>query len=117
MDLKRIFRGPLVWILVLVVLVIVIISLFNSSTGFKGVSTEEGLGLLNDGQVTNVKIVDGEQRVDLTLKADYKDDGKNVQFYYVTPRGPAVNFVGWSELRLGVVSTTRSSTHRLRPPI
>ena len=37
-----------------------------------------------------MQIIDGEQRVDLTLSTAYQDAGKNVQFYYVSQRGPEV---------------------------
>ena len=40
-----------------------------------------------DGKVDSAKIVDGEQRVDLTLKQADGDNGTQVQFYYVAPRG------------------------------
>jgi cell division protease FtsH len=48
------------------------------------------LELLAGGTVDEVKIVDGEQRVDLKLTAEYKDKGKLVRFYYVWPQGEDV---------------------------
>ncbi len=53
-----------------------------------------GLQLLNDHQVKSAKIYDGDQRVELQLKDDYKKGndnyGKSVRFYYVQPRGDEV---------------------------
>jgi cell division protease FtsH len=90
MDIKRIFRGPLVWVVIAVVVIIAAFSFISSSSGFQSVSTQEGLNLLKGTTVTTAKAVDPEQRVDLTLSTPYKNLGERVQFYYVAPRGPAV---------------------------
>ncbi len=88
MDLKRILRGPFLYISLAVVLVVVAFSLLTN-TGYKEISTQKGLELLSTSKVESATIVDAEQRVDLILKADSKD-GKNVQFYYAYPRGTEV---------------------------
>jgi cell division protease FtsH len=100
MDLKRIFRGPLVYIVIAIVVVWVGSSLLTG-TGFKTVSTEDGLNYLKNGDVANAKIVDTDNRVDLTLKdGAVGADGKQVQFNFVTARGEqvvdAVNAAGQS---------------------
>ncbi|MGH3705245.1 MAG: ATP-dependent metallopeptidase FtsH/Yme1/Tma family protein, partial [Agromyces sp.] len=66
MNIKKILRGPIIYILLAIVAVWIGSSLITAS-GFKEVSTQEGLELLKDGKVSAVKIVDGENRVDLTL--------------------------------------------------
>src|ERR1700712_5365665 len=90
MDLKRIFRGPLVYIVIAIVVVWVGSSLLNG-TGFRSVSTEQGLKYLSDGDVKTAKIVDTDNRVDLELK-DGKGgtNGTNVQFNFVTARGEQI---------------------------
>ena len=85
MDFKRFLRGPLIYILLAVVVVSVGFSLLSGS-GFKEITTKDGLALLQDDKVASAKIVDSEQRVDLTLAAA-GSDGKQVQFYYATARG------------------------------
>ncbi len=89
MDFKRIFRGPIIYIVIAVIAVFIGTTLLTSS-GFKEVSTQEGLDLLKGSTVDSVKIVDGEQRVDLTLNKADGDNGDKVQFYYVAPRGTEV---------------------------
>ncbi|TFD33757.1 ATP-dependent zinc metalloprotease FtsH [Cryobacterium cryoconiti] len=89
MKVKKLLRGPLLYILLAIVAVWVGSSLITMS-GFKEIPTQQGLEFLKDGKVSEAKIVDGEQRVDLTLiKAD-EELGKQVQFFYVTPRGEEV---------------------------
>jgi len=89
MDFKRIFRGPVFYIVIALAIVAIGTSLLTAS-GFKEVTTQEGLDLLKGTTVESVKIVDGEQRVDLTLSKADGDNGKQVQFFYVTPRGADV---------------------------
>ena len=89
MDLKRIFRGPLVYIVIAIVVVWVGSSLLTG-TGFRSVSTEKGLEYLKDGQVKTAKIVDTDNRVDLVLKQADGATGNQVQFNFVTARGEQI---------------------------
>jgi cell division protease FtsH len=86
---KSLLKGPLPYVLVGVLVVIVGISLLTSS-GFRAVSTQEGLQLLRENKVASATIIDKEQRVDLELRAPYQGRGTLVQFYYVEPRGTEV---------------------------
>jgi cell division protease FtsH len=89
MDFKRILRGPWVWIVVAAGVVILGLS-FLTQGGYKQISTQDGLALLGGTNVESAKIIDIEQRVDLTLKSADGDNGTLVQFYYVAPRGAEV---------------------------
>ncbi|MFE5671026.1 ATP-dependent zinc metalloprotease FtsH [Agromyces sp. NPDC056523] len=89
MNLKKILRGPILYIVLAIVAVWIGSSLITQS-GFREVSTQKGLELLDEGKVAAVKIVDVENRVDLTLTEAEDDLGTQVQFYYVTPRGEDV---------------------------
>jgi cell division protease FtsH len=88
MDFKRILRSPILYIAIAVLLVVVGTSVFTA-TGFKEISTKDGLELLDGSTVKSAKIVDGEQRVDLVLSKEY-ESSTNVRFYYVAPRGAEV---------------------------
>lgn len=88
MDFKRFLRGPLIYILLAVIVVSVGFSLLSGS-GFKEITTKQGLQLLKDDKVASAKIVDTEQRVDLVLN-EAGADGKQVQFFYAVPRGADV---------------------------
>ncbi|MDJ0333899.1 ATP-dependent zinc metalloprotease FtsH [Salinibacterium sp. G-O1] len=89
MDFKRIFKGPIVYIVFAIVAVWIGSTLLMGG-GFKVISTQEGLDLLSGNTVSSAKIVDGEQRVDLTLSKAAGDNGTQVQFYYVAPRGEEI---------------------------
>src|SRR6187399_2559737 len=89
--LKRVFRGPFIWIALGIIGLVIAFQFITAGPGFKEITTQQGLELLAGSTVDEVKIVDGEQRVDLTLSDAYSVDdtdmGKLVQFYYVQPRG------------------------------
>ncbi|MDZ8200467.1 ATP-dependent zinc metalloprotease FtsH [Microbacterium sp. SSW1-59] len=89
MNIKKITRNPLFYIVLIGVLLIVGFSLISSLGGAKQVSTQEGLELLGGGTVTEVTNTDGDQRVDLTLSEAY-DGATEVQFYYVDARADEV---------------------------
>ncbi|WAB84304.1 ATP-dependent zinc metalloprotease FtsH [Microcella daejeonensis] len=89
-DAKRIFKGPFPYIIIAIVLLWVGFSIFSASTGFRTVTTQEGLELLDGSTVESATIIDGEQRVDLVLSEEYDDLGTQVQFQYIAPRGEAI---------------------------
>ncbi len=102
MDFKRLLRGPLLYIVVAVIVVWIGSTLLTSS-GFRQVTTQQGLEMLKGGQVASAKIVDGDQpRVDLTLKTADPNLGTQVQFYYIAARGTQViNAVDAADLPKG----------------
>ena len=85
--LKKIFKGPLVYLILAPIIVLLGWSLL-SGAGVREVTTEQGLEMLANGEVKKAEIVDGDQRVNLTLeKADKKTGATDVYFYYVMQRG------------------------------
>ena len=101
MNFKKILRSPILLVVLAVVGISIGFSLISGS-GVTSVTTQEGLELLRDDRVASVKIVDGEQRVDLTLKEADGENGTSVQFYYVSQRGEEVlNAVNGADLTSG----------------
>ena len=86
---KSLLTGPLPYVVVGALVLVIGISLLTA-TGFREVSTQEGLGLLRDNKVRSATIIDVEQRVDLELTSNVDDLGTQVQFYYVAPRGEEI---------------------------
>ncbi|MCZ2401950.1 ATP-dependent zinc metalloprotease FtsH [Paenarthrobacter sp. Z7-10] len=94
MNFKKIFKGPIIWVVAVVVLLLIAFSLLNGGGAAK-IQTKDGLDLLDKGQVESAKIFNGEGRVDLMLKSDYTTPdgnkvGKDVQFFYVDARADDV---------------------------
>ena len=88
-TLKSLIRGPLPYVLVGSLIVVIGVSLLTAS-GFRPISTQEGLELLENNQARSVTIIDGEQRVDMELRSAFEESGNHVQFYYVAPRGDEI---------------------------
>ncbi|HEU4513516.1 MAG TPA: ATP-dependent metallopeptidase FtsH/Yme1/Tma family protein, partial [Nocardioidaceae bacterium] len=77
--MKRIFRGPWVWIVVAVVGVLVALQYLAPNGGFQEVDTSEMVAYIEDGEVEKITFVDGDQEIQATL-----DDGKEVMSSWVT---------------------------------
>jgi cell division protease FtsH len=89
MFFKKLLRGPLLYVIVAIIAVWVGSALISMS-GYRSITTEQGLDFLSQGKVAKVTIVDNEQRVDMKLTEPDAKFGKDVQFFYVTPRGTQV---------------------------
>jgi cell division protease FtsH len=98
MNAKNLLRGPLVWILIMLVLVSLGWSLLGQ-TGTQRIDTSQGLELLKGNTVEQAEITEGTQRVRLTLSEPFEaddgeggtvDKGTSVEFFYVVPQGEQV---------------------------
>jgi cell division protease FtsH len=89
MNFKKILSGPFVWIFLAIIILITGTSLINAQT-FQQVDTKYGLELIESGKAKSVKILDGEQRVDIELVNPDPEFGSQVQFFYVSARGEQV---------------------------
>src|SRR6478736_210944 len=93
MKAKNFFKGPGIWIVVVVGLLLVAFATLAPG-GAARIDTDKGLELLSSNKVEQAKIFDGENRVDLTLKDNLQvngqDKGKSVQFFFVDARAQDV---------------------------
>jgi cell division protease FtsH len=93
MKAKNFFKGPGIWIVVVVGLLLVAFATLAPG-GAARIDTDKGLELLSSNKVEQAKIFDGENRVDLTLKDNLQlegqDKGKSVQFFFVDARAEDV---------------------------
>jgi cell division protease FtsH len=79
MDVKRIFRGPLFWIAVAFLGVMVIGQLLTSSSGFKQEPTSEVVKILNSGDnIKSVTLIDPDQEIQIERK-----DGTKIRAHWV----------------------------------
>src|SRR3954454_8307871 len=78
MDVKRIFRGPWLWIVVAVVGVLVALQYLSPSGGDGGIDTCQMSGYIFFGQVKTDKFIDRDQTIEATL-----DNGKKVSSSWV----------------------------------
>jgi cell division protease FtsH len=88
-NIKKFLSGPFIWIIAAVIVLIIGSSMVNGSS-VKQVDTSVGMALIKDGKAVSVKILEADQRVDITLAQEDAKLGKQVQFFYVTARGEEV---------------------------
>jgi cell division protease FtsH len=82
MNVKRLFRGPLLWIILGSILVLTILQFASSSGGYEDVETSEMVQRIEDGQVETITFVDGDQVVEATL-----DNGDEISAQWVGGQG------------------------------
>src|SRR5918992_128101 len=68
MDVKRYFRGPLLWILLFGLLVALVMWGVNPGSSSEKVDTSKVIAAINNNQVRSALVVDKDQRIEITLK-------------------------------------------------
>jgi cell division protease FtsH len=84
MDIRRLMRGPIVWIGIVVLLVIMATSLLSSVGGPKDVRTATVVTAIEKNEVSAATITDRDQRIEVTLSKDItvpKIDGSGNDTY------------------------------------
>jgi cell division protease FtsH len=82
MDLKRYFRGPVLWVVAIGLLVILVTWGMNSDGAVEPVDTSQVVQKIETNQVKSAKIVDKDQRIEVTL-----NNGKKLQASWVGGQG------------------------------
>ncbi len=92
--MKKFFAGPLFWILLAVAALLLVVPMLFNGGGGNRVDTNVGMGMLQDGGVTEAQIDDADNRVDLQLEEAFEQDGqdlgRNVYFYFSEARAENV---------------------------
>ncbi|XVQ85595.1 ATP-dependent zinc metalloprotease FtsH [Microbispora siamensis] len=76
MDLKRFTRGPLLWILGIVLLLLLVTTMFGGDGNYTTADTSTVVQQIQQGNVKNAVVVDKDQRVELTLNKPIDAGGK-----------------------------------------
>ena len=82
MDIKRILRGPIVWIGVAILVALLAGQFISSASAPKKVDTSAIIASITKGDAKSATIVDREQRIEIVLK-----NGDKKQSQYVTGQG------------------------------
>ena len=100
MDVKRLFRGPLLWIILGSILVLTVLQLVSSSGGYQDIDTSAMVQKIQSGEVRNVTFVDGDQVVEATL-----ENGDKVSAQWVTGQGVQLVDMAQREQAAGNLTT------------
>ncbi|MDP3972802.1 MAG: ATP-dependent zinc metalloprotease FtsH [Candidatus Nanopelagicales bacterium] len=82
MNAKRVFRGPFVWIMAVLLLFFVASQLVTGMSGPKQVDTWQAVADIQNNNAKSATLVDREQRIKLTL-----NDGTKTESEYITGQG------------------------------
>lgn len=93
MKAKNIFKGPVIWIVLAVLALLIVVPVLSGSSTNR-VDTSVGIELLEDDKANQALLDDNDHRVDLTLRDDFQHEDRNlgtqVHFFYSTDRAEAV---------------------------
>ncbi|WP_232676335.1 ATP-dependent zinc metalloprotease FtsH [Nocardioides sp. R-C-SC26] len=81
--MKRILKGPWVWIGLAVVGVLLALQFLAPGGGFDEVPTSKLESYIADGKVEKITFVDGDQKIEATLDKGTRSEGDKVVAYYV----------------------------------
>ncbi|KFG74902.1 ATP-dependent zinc metalloprotease FtsH [Streptomyces mutabilis] len=89
MDVKRYFRGPIMWIVLAVLAVVVLMQVVGSSGGYKTVDTAQVVQAINENRIESAKLTTGdEQKIQIQLKDGQKVEGSSkIQASYIGNQG------------------------------
>ncbi|KAB8175681.1 MULTISPECIES: ATP-dependent zinc metalloprotease FtsH [Microbispora] len=90
MDLKRFTRGPLLWILGIVLLLLLVTTMFGGGGNYTTADTSMVVQQIQQGNVKSATVVDKDQRVELTLNRPVEVGGKTtdrIQALWVEGQG------------------------------
>ncbi|MEU5157991.1 cell division protein FtsH, partial [Glycomyces sp. NPDC021274] len=89
MDVKRYFRGPVMWIVLAVLAVVVLMQVVGSSGGYKTVDTGQVVKAIADNKVKSAELTTGdENKIKIELSGDNKIAGSNkIQASYIGDQG------------------------------
>jgi len=86
MDLKRYLRGPVVWIIMAVLAVILLSRVLDAANGYKKVDTATVIDAIQNNKVEKATLVGGEDmRIRVTLKQPAKNE--KIQASYIDGQG------------------------------
>ncbi|MCD4523323.1 ATP-dependent zinc metalloprotease FtsH [Nocardioides sp. cx-173] len=81
--MKRIFKGPWVWIAVAVVGVLLALQFLAPGGGYDEVPTSRMESYIAKGEVKDITFIDGDQAIQATLDSGVRDSGDKVVAYYI----------------------------------
>ncbi|MCA1219475.1 ATP-dependent zinc metalloprotease FtsH [Streptomyces sp. 8L] len=92
MDVKRYFRGPVMWIVLAVLAVVVLMNVVSTGGGYKTVDTGQVVQAIDKNQADQVKLTVGDDQV---VKVDLKNGQKvagsdKIQASYIGSQGSAL---------------------------
>jgi cell division protease FtsH len=85
MNVKRIFKGPWLWIVLGAIAVFAILQYMSSGSNYQEIETDELIAHLEEGEIKDITFVEGEQEMRATLT-----DGEEVRALWLGRQGTSL---------------------------
>jgi len=82
MEIRRLFRGPMLLVIVAILLFVVVVEFADSGSTYQAADTSKIVQLIEQGQVKDAQIVDKNQTIQITTKS-----GQNLEASWVSGEG------------------------------
>jgi cell division protease FtsH len=82
MNIKRIVRGPVFWILIVVVLALIVAQVMTAGGGYETKDTSVVIDAIQNNEAAKVTLIDRDQEVRVEL-----DNGDKIKASYIEPQG------------------------------
>ncbi|WP_435742720.1 ATP-dependent zinc metalloprotease FtsH [Nocardioides sp. SYSU DS0663] len=106
--MKRILKGPWVWIVVAVVGVLLALQYLAPNGGYDEVSTSQLEQYIADGDVEEITFIDGDQKIEATLDEGVREEGDQVTASYVLGQQVDIIDAVDEQVAAGTIKTSNS---------
>jgi cell division protease FtsH len=112
---KRIFKGPWLWSLLAVVGVLLALQFFVATDEYDEISTSQMNDYIAQGQVSEIKFIDGDQRIEATLDDGVRDSGAKVMTFWLSETQDDIERAVEQQIEAGEIE--RYTTEVARPSV
>jgi cell division protease FtsH len=111
MNVKRYARGPLFWVLLIVLLLVLLNGLWGGGSAYKSVPTSQVVGAIDAANITNAVVHDKEQTVQVTLK-----NGTKIQASYAADQARPITDKLQALVDTGKLDAAKGYTSKVSRP-
>jgi cell division protease FtsH len=105
---KRIFKGPWVWIAIAVVGVLLALQYLAPGGGYDEIDTSQMEEYITEGDVKEITFIDGDQQIQATLDDGVRDSGSDVMTHYIQGQAPRLLDLVDAQVDKGTIEKSNS---------
>jgi cell division protease FtsH len=105
---KRIFKGPWVWIAIAVVGVLLALQYLAPGGGYDEIDTSQMEEYITEGEVKEITFIDGDQQIQATLDDGVRDSGSDVMTHYIQGQAPRLLDLVDAQIDKGTIEKSNS---------
>ena len=107
-SVKRILKGPWVWIVVAVVGVLLALQFLAPGGGYDEVPTSQMESYIAKGEVKDITFIDGDQQIQATLDKGTRESGDKVMSSYIIGQAPRLLTAVDKQVAAGTIEESNS---------